>query len=114
MSSSPCSRLDSSSWDCSWREETDGIRGQQGQTGISGHLVGHNQLGQEQTGAGVLSKVHKCVLYIHVCMCVCVSVCVCVCVCACVRACVRACVCVVCANVYVAPLYPLAWRRNKR
>ena len=104
MSSSSCSRLDSSSWDCSWREETDGIRGQQGQTGISGHLVGHNQLGQEQTGTGVLSKVHKCVLYIHVCVCVCVRV----------RACVRACVCVVCANVCVAPLYPLAWRRNKR
>ena len=36
-----------------------------------------------------------------------------VCVCVCVRACVRACVCVVCANVCVAPLYPLAWRRNK-
>ena len=89
MSSSLCSPLDSSSWDCSWREETDGIRGQQGQTGTSGHLVGHNQLGQEQTGTGVLSKVHKCVLYIHVC----------VCVCACVRASVHVCVegvCCVC------------------
>ena len=32
----------------------------------------------------VLSKVHKCVLYIHVCVCVCV----------CMRACVHACVCV--------------------
>ncbi len=26
----------------------------------------------------VLSKVHKCVLYIHVCVCVCVCVCLCV------------------------------------
>ena len=32
----------------------------------------------------VLSKVHKCVLYIHVCVCVCVCACVHACVCVCV------------------------------
>ena len=99
VSSSLCSRLDSSSWDCSWREETDGIRVQQGQTGTSGRLVDHNQLCQEQRWTGVLSKVHKCVLYIHVCVCVCVY-CVCVvcvvCVCLCVCMGLSVCVCVVC------------------
>ena len=108
VSSSLCSRLDSSSWDCSWREETDGIRGQQGQTGTSGRLVDHNQLCQEQRWTGVLSKVHKCVLYIHVCVCVYVCVCVtllCVCVCVCVCVCgVCLCVCMglsVCVCVFV-------------
>ena len=78
------------------------IRGQQGQTGTSGRLV--DQLCQEQRWTGVLSKVHKCVLYIHVCVCVCVCVtvlCVCVCVCGvCLCVCMGLSVCVcVCLHV---------------
>ena len=45
VSSSLCSRLDSSSWDCSWREETDGIRGQQGQTRYIGSFGGPQPAG---------------------------------------------------------------------
>ena len=61
----------------------------QGTTGTDRYI---GSFGGPVSGAemdSVLSKVHKCVLYIHVC------------VRACVRACVHACVCGVCVCVYV-------------
>ena len=41
----------------------------------------------------VYLKIHKCLHYMCVSVCVCVSVCLCVCVCECVRACMCVCVC---------------------
>ena len=69
----------------------------QGTTGTDRYIVSFGGPQPAVSGAemdSVLSKVHKCVLYIHVCVCVCVCVFVCVC-CVCGGGCgVSVCVCV--------------------